>query len=129
MSADNNYDLARRVGLLEDKDRYNDKRMRDNDKRVSKIEDQMEAYRKEINQNMDKLFAALKEIERGQYSQEITNININNALEKIDNDRKIELENKKENKRDLKQIKFIVLTAAVGFSFSFIMALIQQFFF
>lgn len=129
MSADDNKDLARRVGLLEDKDRYNDKRLRDNDKRMDKLEDQMEAYRKEINQNMDKLFTALKEIEKGQYSQEITNIKINNTLDTINADREVERRNKEEGKKDLKQIKYIVLTAAVGFSFSFVMALIQQFFF
>lgn len=122
MSAEGTKDIERRVGLLENKDRYNDKRFRT-------IENSMKQDRKEINVSIKELHDSLKLIEKGQHSQEITNVNINHMLEAINKDREAEIENKKESKRDLKQIKFIVLTAAVGFGFSFVMALIQQFFF
>lgn len=122
MSADNDGNLARRVGLLEDKDQYNDKRFRT-------IENSMKQDKKELNDSIKELHDSLKLIEKGQHTQEITNIKMNYTLDSINKDREAELENKKENKKDIKQIKVIVITAAVSFSFTLIMAFIQQFLF
>ena len=122
MSADNDGNLARRVGLLEDKDQYNDKRMRN-------IENSMKQDKKELNDSIKELHDSLKLIEKGQHTQEITNVKMNYTLDSINKERQAELENKKENKKDIKQIKVIVITAAVSFAFTLIMAFIQQFLF
>lgn len=122
LSADNDGNLARRVGLLEDKDQYNDKRMRN-------IENSMKQDKKELNDSIKELHGSLKLIEKGQHTQEITNVKMNYTLDSINSERQAELENKKENKKDIKQIKVIVITAAVSFAFTLIMAFIQQFLF
>ena len=91
MSSEGNQDIERRVGILEDKDRYNDKRLRN-------IENTMKEDRKEINESIEKLHNSLKEIEKGQHTQEITNVKMNYTLDSINREREIEKENREENK-------------------------------
>ncbi|MFG0935088.1 hypothetical protein ACF91D_31000, partial [Staphylococcus sp. 231237_7MaSpsaltlick] len=76
MSSEGNQDIERRVGILEDKDRYNDKRLRN-------IENTIKEDRKEINETIEKLHNSLKENEKGQHTQEIINVKMNYTLDSI----------------------------------------------
>lgn len=102
MSSEGNQDIERRVGILEDKDRYNDKRLRN-------IERTMKEDRKEINESIEKLHNSLKEIEKGQHTQEITNVKMNYTLDSINREREIERENKEESRKEFKQLRWLIL--------------------
>ncbi|MDN6414872.1 DUF2951 family protein [Staphylococcus gallinarum] len=113
MSSEGNQDIERRVGILEDKDRYNDKRLRN-------IENTMKEDRKEINESIEKLHNSLKEIEKGQHTQEITNVKMNYTLDSINREREIEKENREENKKQFQQLKWLI----IGTIFSILSSLI-----
>ena len=113
MSSEGNQDIERRVGILEDKDRYNDKRLRN-------IENTMKEDRKEINESIEKLHNSLKEIEKGQHTQEITNVKMNYTLDSINREREIEKENREENKKQFQQLKWLI----IGTFFSIVSSLI-----
>ncbi|WP_259343238.1 DUF2951 family protein [Staphylococcus gallinarum] len=102
MSSEGNQDIERRVGILEDKDRYNDKRLRN-------IENTIKEDRKEINESIEKLHNSLKEIEKGQHTQEITNVKMNYTLDSINREREIEKENREENKKQFQQLKWLII--------------------
>lgn len=102
MSSEGNRDIERRVGILEDKDRYNDKRLRN-------IENTMKEDRKEINESIEKLHNSLKEIEKGQHTQEITNLKMNYTLDSINRERETEKQNKEETKKQFNQLKWLIL--------------------
>ncbi|WP_337227873.1 DUF2951 family protein [Staphylococcus succinus] len=122
MSNDGTHDVERRIGILEEKDRYNDKRFR-------KIEETAKQDKLEVDRTIKEIYDSLREIEKGQHTQELTNQKMDFTLDSINRERELEKINKEESSKNLKQIKLIVVTAAVGFASTFIMALIQQFFF
>ncbi|GGB85335.1 MULTISPECIES: DUF2951 family protein [Staphylococcus] len=95
-------DIERRVGILEDKDRYNDSRFRS-------IENTMKEDRKEINESIEKLHNSLKEIEKGQHTQELTNMKMNYTLDSINRERESEKQNKEESKKQFNQLKWLIL--------------------
>ncbi|WP_337227925.1 DUF2951 family protein [Staphylococcus succinus] len=122
MEGGNDKDVERRIGLLEEKDRYNDTRFR-------KIEEKTRQNKQEVDNTIKEIFGSLREIEKGQHTQELTNQKMDFTLDSINRERELEKVNKEESSKNLRQIKIIVITAAIGFGFSFIMALIQQFLF
>lgn len=136
-------DLARRIGILEDKDRYSDGRMRDVENRMNHVENRlnnseqlmkvfeqnMKQDRKDIRSSFEKLYDTIKNVEEGHQGQKDLIKDFNYMVDSIKKEREVEIESKKENKKDIKQIKVIVLTAAVSFAFTLIMAMLQQFFF
>ena len=122
MSNDGTQDVERRIGILEEKDKYNDKRFR-------KIEETAKQDKIEVDNTIKEIYDSLREIEKGQHTQELTNQKMDFTLDSINRERELEKLNKEESNKNLRQIKIIVITAAIGFGFSFIMALIQQFVF
>lgn len=119
MSSEGNQDIERRVGILEDKDRYNDKRLRN-------IERTMKEDRKEINESIEKLHNSLKEIEKGQHTQEITNVKMNYTLDSINREREIERENKEESRKEFKQLRWLIIGTIFTLLSSLILAAIRS---
>lgn len=75
-----NKDIERRVGILEDKDQYNDTRFR-------KIENAQQEDRQHFRDSIEKINDSLREIERGQHSQELTNQKMNMTLDAVNKER------------------------------------------
>lgn len=73
-------DIERRVGALEDKDKFNDKRFR-------KIEETQQKDRQYFRDSIEKVNDTLREIERGQHSQELTNQKMNMTLDEVNKER------------------------------------------
>ncbi|WP_241954651.1 DUF2951 family protein [Staphylococcus arlettae] len=119
MSSEGNQDIERRVGILEDKDRYNDKRLRN-------IERTMKEDRKEINESIEKLHNSLKEIEKGQHTQEITNVKMNYTLDSINREREVEKENKEESRKEFKQLRWLIIGTIFTLLSSLILAAIRS---
>ncbi|GEP80822.1 DUF2951 family protein [Staphylococcus carnosus] len=119
MCSEGNQDIERRVGILEDKDRYNDKRLRN-------IERTMKEDRKEINESIEKLHNSLKEIEKGQHTQEITNVKMNYTLDSINREREIEKENKEESRKEFKQLRWLIIGTIFTLISSLILAAIRS---
>jgi len=119
VSSEGNQDIERRVGILEDKDRYNDKRLRN-------IERTMKEDRKEINESIEKLHNSLKEIEKGQHTQEITNVKMNYTLDSINREREIEKENKEESRKEFKQLRWLIIGTIFTLLSSLILAAIRS---
>ncbi|WP_240626598.1 DUF2951 family protein, partial [Staphylococcus carnosus] len=117
--SEGNQDIERRVGILEDKDRYNDKRLRN-------IERTMKEDRKEINESIEKLHNSLKEIEKGQHTQEITNVKMNYTLDSINREREIEKENKEESRKEFKQLRWLIIGTIFTLISSLILAAIRS---
>ena len=64
----------------------------------------MKEDRKEINESIEKLHNSLKEIEKGQHTQEIINVKMNYTLDSINREREIERENREENKSNFNNL-------------------------
>ncbi|MDN0187770.1 DUF2951 family protein [Staphylococcus arlettae] len=119
VSSEGNQDIERRVGILEDKDRYNDKRLRN-------IERTMKEDRKEINESIEKLHNSLKEIEKGQHTQEITNVKMNYTLDSINREREIERKNKEESRKEFKQLRWLIIGTIFTLLSSLVLAAIRS---
>ncbi|AMG64687.1 MULTISPECIES: DUF2951 family protein [Staphylococcus] len=70
----------------------------DLERRVSRLED-----------NDEKIFTSLEQIKDGQHNQNLVNQKMNFTLDSINRERELDQENKKENKKNIKEIKMWVL--------------------
>lgn len=119
LSAEGTKDIERRVGILEDKDRYNDKRFRS-------IETTMKEDRKEVYESIEKLHNSLREIERGQHTQELTNQKMDFTLDSINKEREAEKQNKEESRKEFKQLKWLIIGTIFTLLSSLILAAIRS---
>lgn len=119
MSAEGTKDIERRVGILENKDRYNDKRFRN-------IETTMKEDRKEVYESIEKLHNSLREIERGQHTQELTNQKMDFTLDSINKEREAEKQNKEESRKEFKQLKWLIIGTIFTLLSSLIFAAIRS---
>ncbi|MEB8088270.1 DUF2951 family protein [Staphylococcus pseudoxylosus] len=119
LSVDGTKDIERRVGILEDKDRYNDKRFRN-------IETTMKEDRKEVYDSIEKLHNSLREIERGQHTQELTNQKMDFTLDSINKERENERLHKEESRKEFKQLKWLIIASIFTLFSSLIIALIRS---
>lgn len=119
MSAEGTKDIERRVGILEDKDRYNDKRFRN-------IETTMKEDRKEVYESIEKLHNSLREIERGQHTQELTNQKMDFTLDSINKEREAEKQNKEESRKEFKQLRWLIIGTIFTLLSSLILAAIRS---
>lgn len=94
-----NKDIERRVGVLEDKDRYNDKRFR-------KIEDVQKENRQHFRDSIEKMNDSLREIERGQHTQELTNQKMNMTLDAVNKERE-------ESKKRFSRLSWLIIGGIV----------------
>lgn len=99
MSGVENKDIERRVGNLEDKDKYNDKRFR-------KIEDVQKEDRQNFRDSIEKINDSLREIERGQHTQELTNQKMNFTLDAVNKERE-------ESKKRFSRLSWLIISGIV----------------
>lgn len=64
---------------------------------------------KRLEDNDEKIFASLEQIKDGQHNQELINQKMNFTLDSINREREIDKESKKENQKNIKDIKMWVL--------------------
>lgn len=119
MSADGTGDVERRIGILEEKDRYNDKRFK-------RIEETAKQDKKEVDNTIKKLYDSLREIEKGQHTQELTNQKMDFTLDSINREREIEKQNKEENRREFKQLKWLITGTVATLLGSLILAFVRS---
>lgn len=112
-------DIERRVGILEDKDRYNDKRFR-------KIEEVQKEDRDNFKDSIEKLYTSLEQIKQSQHTQELTNQKMDFTLDAINRERDIEKENKEQSQKDFKQLRFMMLGTVATLFGSLLLALIRS---
>lgn len=112
-------DIERRVGILEDKDRHNDKRFR-------KIEEVQKEDRDNFKDSIEKLYNSLEQIKQSQHTQELTNQKMDFTLDSIHREREIEKENKEQSKKDFKQLRFMMLGTVATLFGSLLLALIRS---
>jgi len=112
-------DIERRVGILEDKDRYNDRRFK-------KIEEVQKEDRDNFKESIEKLYNSLEEIKQSQHTQEKTNLKMDYTLNTINRERELEKENKKQSQKDFKQLRFMMLGTVATLFGSLLLALIRS---
>lgn len=112
-------DIERRVGILEDKDRHNDKRFR-------KIEEVQKEDRDNFKDSIEKLYNSLEQIKQSQHTQELTNQKMDFTLDAINRERDIEKENKEQSQKDFKQLRFMMLGTVATLFGSLLLALIRS---
>lgn len=111
-------EVERRVGILEEKDRYNDKRFR-------QIEKTAKQDRNEIDETITKLYESMRMIEKGQHTQELTNQKMDFTLDSINREREIEKQNKEDSRKEFKQLKWLVASTVATLFSSLVFALIR----
>lgn len=114
-------DISRRIGILEEKDKYNDSRFRN-------IEEAARENKKKSERSTQKLYDALDEIKKGQHTQEMTNLKMDYTLDSINREREIEKEHKKQSKKDFKQLKWLITGTVATLFGSLLLALIRSWF-
>lgn len=112
-------DIERRVGILEDKDKYNDKRFRN-------IEKVQKEDRDNFKDSIEKLYNSLEQIKQSQHTQELTNQKMDFTLDAINRERDIEKENKEQSQKDFKQLRFMMLGTVATLFGSLLLALIRS---
>lgn len=81
-----------------------------------------------LEDNDEKIFSSLEQIKDGQHNQNLVNQKINFTLDSINRERELEKENKKENQKNIKDIKMWVL-GLIGTIFgSIIIAILRTLF-
>lgn len=90
---------------------------RDYESRIQRLED-----------NDEKIFASLEEIKDGQHSQELINQKMTFTLDSINRERQIDQENKKENKKNIKEVKMLMLGTVFTIASTLIVTIIRMVF-
>lgn len=111
--------FEQRLGVLEEKDRYNDRRFRD-------IEEKVKEDKRDTDGTVKKLYTSLEEIKQSQHAQEKTNLKMDYTLNSINREREIERENKKQSQKDFKQLRFMMLGTVATLFGSLLLALIRS---
>ncbi|MDW4372974.1 DUF2951 family protein [Staphylococcus saprophyticus] len=89
----------------------------DYERRIRRLED-----------NDEKIFSSLEQIKDGQHNQNLVNQKMDFTLESINRERELEKENKKENQKNIKDIKMWVLGLVGTIVGSLIIALLRLLF-
>lgn len=83
---------------------------------------------KRLEDNDEKIFDSLEKIKDGQHSQNLINQKMNFTLDSINRERELESQNKKENQKNIKDIKMWVLGLVGTIAGSLIVAVLRMFF-
>lgn len=81
-----------------------------------------------LEKNDEKIFSSLEEIKDGQHNQNLVNQKMNFTLDSINRERENEKETKKENQKNIKDIKMWVLSLVGTIFGSLIIALLRMVF-
>lgn len=90
---------------------------RDYETRIRRLED-----------NDEKIFASLEEIKDGQHNQQLVNQKMNFTLDSINREREIDQENKKENKKNIKEVKMLMLGTVFTIASTLIVTILRMVF-
>lgn len=118
MSGESFQEVATRVGILEEKDRYNDKRFR-------QIEKTARQDKNELDDTIKKLYDSMRMIEKGQHTQELTNQKMDFTLDSINREREIEKQNKEDSRKEFKKLQWLVTSTVATLFGSLVFALIR----
>ncbi|GGG87648.1 DUF2951 family protein [Staphylococcus pragensis] len=83
---------------------------------------------KRLEDNDEKIFASLEKIRDGQHNQDLVNQKMNFTLDAINREREIETQNKKENQKNIKELKMWVLGLIGAIGTSLVVAVLRMFF-
>lgn len=83
---------------------------------------------KRLEDNDEKIFNSLEQIKDGQHNQNLINQKMNFTLDSINRERELESQNKKENQKNIKDIKMWVLGLVGTIAGSLIVAVLRMFF-
>lgn len=97
--------------------------MEDNYQRCEK---DYEARIQRLEDNDEKIFASLEEIKDGQHNQELINQKMNFTLDSINREREIDQENKKENKKNIKEVKMLMLGTVFTIASTLIVTILRM---
>ncbi|KPG91067.1 MULTISPECIES: DUF2951 family protein [Staphylococcus] len=81
-----------------------------------------------LEDNDERIFASLEQIKDGQHNQELINQKMNFTLDSINREREIDKESKKENRKNIKEMKRLMLGMVFSVAGSIIFAVIRMVF-
>ncbi|MEB7366918.1 DUF2951 family protein [Staphylococcus borealis] len=99
--------------------------MEDNYQRCEK---DYEARIQRLEDNDEKIFASLEKIKDGQHNQQLINQKMNFTLDSINREREIDRENKKENKKNIKEVKMLMLGTVFTIASTLIVTILRMVF-
>ncbi|HCZ5923359.1 DUF2951 family protein [Staphylococcus sp. FR124] len=83
---------------------------------------------KRLEDNDERIFASLEQIKDGQHNQELINQKMNFTLDSINREREIDKESKRENRKNIKEMKRLMLGMVFSVAGSIIFAIIRMIF-
>ncbi|AUJ52968.1 hypothetical protein B2G94_09975 [Staphylococcus hominis subsp. hominis] len=83
---------------------------------------------KRLEDNDERIFASLEQIKDGQHNQELINQKMNFTLDSINREREIDKESKRENRKNIKEMKRLMLGMVFSVAGSIIFAVIRMVF-
>lgn len=83
---------------------------------------------KRLEDNDERIFASLEQIKDGQHNQELINQKMNFTLDSINREREIDKESKRENRKNIKEMKRLMLGMGFSVAGSIIFAVIRMVF-
>ncbi|MEB7365447.1 DUF2951 family protein [Staphylococcus borealis] len=83
---------------------------------------------KRLEDNDERIFTSLEQIKDGQHNQELINQKMNFTLDSINREREIDKESKKENRKNIKEMKRLMLGMVFSVAGSIIFAVIRMVF-
>lgn len=108
----------KRLSRLEKKDEHYEERF-------SRLHKKIDENEKKSEEETRKIFDALDDIKTGQHSQELVNQKMNFTLDSINRERELDQETKKENRQDMKKLKYWMLGLIGTLGTSLLLALIR----
>ncbi|CAM4129745.1 DUF2951 family protein [Jeotgalicoccus halotolerans] len=108
----------KRLSRLERKDEHYEERF-------SRLHKKIDENEKKSEEETKRIFDVLDEIKTGQHSQELVNQKMNFTLDSINREREIDKEAKKENRQDMKKLKYWMLGLIGTLGTSLLVALIR----
>ena len=81
---------------------------------------------KRLEDNDERIFASLEQIKDGQHNQELINQKMNFTLDSINREREIDKESKRENRKNIKEMKRLMLGMVFSVAGSIIFAVIRM---
>lgn len=83
---------------------------------------------KRLEDNDERIFASLEQIKDGQHNQELINQKMNFTLDSINREREIDKESKRENRKNIKEMKRLMLGMVFSVAGSIIFAIFRMVF-
>ena len=108
----------KRLSRLERKDEHYEERF-------SRLHKKIDENEKKSEEETRKIFDVLDDIKTGQHSQELVNQKMNFTLDSINRERELDKETKKENRQDMKKMKYWMLGLIGTLGTSLLLALIR----